>query len=491
MATTQRLSPTAHLLRTSRLFSLPPPLPRPAPSIGAIITFGSDTATLPYPTHAAIETTPSSLARGDWGLKRSLPLKSTTATTTPVIRVDKVDSLYHITDFDSAADHTLTLQKWKEMGIPISMTEPPKRLVLSSARTLRAPQSVFESHYDNTDLDPTRPGSARWRYKGPWLAGQTEGEFQQFLQKGIKRRKGEFHRFLRDRLGREMRAAREVEAVRDGNERGAFAVESTDEEFFLHMKALRQDPNRLHNLIQTFLDLPVEDPVKSSSQSSSGQYRQGQEVGHLTPNVELGQPKTHPSAGLSYSRTASHIHNHPVLGPMAQNPPVQARVLEPQNVAGYVRNKATLGVGGIVAPDNVLSSYKSVQNDPHPMTPGITSFEPDIPGGAKVWVRPLRSNVDSKGHIKLHVERAHKDALAIYEGQVAEVHVEGPASQMGTLDNRVPNMAPARRTGTRTLRIGKIPSSVRDSGRATPLSPDSKESNSTSSILNRLQEGED
>jgi hypothetical protein len=118
----QSLSPTANLLRNSRLFSLPNPLPRPpvSESFGAGITKASDTATLPYPTHHAITTTQSSLARGDWGLKRPLPSRShLVQTSDPVLRVTQLDTIEHVTDFDSAADHVRTRQKWEEMGVPM------------------------------------------------------------------------------------------------------------------------------------------------------------------------------------------------------------------------------------------------------------------------------------------------------------------------------------------------------------------------------------
>ena len=118
----QSLSPTANLLRNSRLFSLPNPLPRPPVSetYGAGISKASDTATLPYPTHQAIATTKSSLARGDWGLKRPIPSRShIVQTSDPVLRITQLDTIEHVTDFDSAADHVRTRQKWEEMGMPM------------------------------------------------------------------------------------------------------------------------------------------------------------------------------------------------------------------------------------------------------------------------------------------------------------------------------------------------------------------------------------
>lgn len=64
-------APTAQLLRSSRLFSLPPPLPRPKQEDrrGTGVET-SDTAITPYPTYQIITTPGSSRSRGDWGLKR-------------------------------------------------------------------------------------------------------------------------------------------------------------------------------------------------------------------------------------------------------------------------------------------------------------------------------------------------------------------------------------------------------------------------------------
>jgi hypothetical protein len=149
----QSLSPTANLLRNSRLFSLPNPLPRPPVSetFGAGITKASDTATLPYPTHQAITTTKSSLARGDWGLKRPLPSRShLVQTSDPVLRVTQLDTIEHVTDFDSAADHVRTRQKWEEMGVPMLKGISQMREQDLSAGL---PNGAFEVRDDTTSYD--------------------------------------------------------------------------------------------------------------------------------------------------------------------------------------------------------------------------------------------------------------------------------------------------------------------------------------------------
>ena len=148
-------SPTARRLRSSRLFSLPPPLPQPAMELltraGQVKV--SDTATQPYPTRQAITAPASSRNRGDWGLKRPLPDK-TNNTSSPHVRINAIDTLEHITDFDSAADHTLSLEKWQEMNI--HMASRPDSTATHIYPTTPGP-SAFSSIMDNTTLPQDRP----------------------------------------------------------------------------------------------------------------------------------------------------------------------------------------------------------------------------------------------------------------------------------------------------------------------------------------------
>src|SRR5262249_42873165 len=112
--TAARLSPAATLLRNSKLFALPAALSLPAVEPSSEPLARSDSATTPYPTRAALETPSHSLNRGDWGLKRSLPVKTTTKSGTPTIRIRRgIDTPEHVADFESAADHVITLRKYQ------------------------------------------------------------------------------------------------------------------------------------------------------------------------------------------------------------------------------------------------------------------------------------------------------------------------------------------------------------------------------------------
>lgn len=227
-------SPTARLLQSSRLFSLPRPLPPAAletPSSTGTYR-ASDSATQLYPTHQAITTPASSHHRGDWGLKRAIPGQSTRSST-PSIRILGQDTTDHITEFESAADHERSREKWAEMGVPI-VVKPQKR---GSQDSTLPNTSVYEDFLDNTDPDAgpvslrhqskhyamAREGATRtpppavepkrWKHTGPWIAGMQEGEFERYVQRQLIDRREEWNEFLMDELAKkefetERRAAR-------------------------------------------------------------------------------------------------------------------------------------------------------------------------------------------------------------------------------------------------------------------------------------------
>ncbi|MCJ1404145.1 hypothetical protein MMC11_007370 [Xylographa trunciseda] len=407
--TVKRMSPTASLLRRSRLFSLPPPLPRPSQSSSTTAnTFYSDTATLPYPIQASIETTQSSLARGDWGLKRPLPQQSTTATTTPVIRIGAIDTIDHITEFNSAADHTLTLRKWQEMNIPVSMLQ-----VRKSVSTAAPVTSPFEEDLNTTEtIGPNSSENAkRWKYRGPWLAGKTEGEFEDYIMKKIKKRRTEFRKYMRSWLRQKMTATARRVAVDQGEDPPTTDFKVSEEELQTEVIKLRHDPVELWGHLWRFLDLPGSPPGQHEHVAEQMIDSIGAELANK--DIEQGPPTTHPSAGLSYLRTASHVPNHPILGPMSTQPPVIARILKLSAPASNNDKGGLVGVGGVVAQDLRRSTFKGS------ISKNWTEFDPDIEGGAKGWVHPQRASIDPRGSIKLNIERASDDTIALWEGIVA------------------------------------------------------------------------
>ncbi len=404
---TKTLSPGAHLLRHSRLFSLPAPLSKPETLQTAAGTFSSDTATLPYPTLAAITTPPSSLARGDWGLKRPLPLRSTTATSTPVIRIGAVDNIAHITDFASAADHAITLKKWQELSLPISEAESISRRASVDSHDL------FNWDHDRTSVAGvgSRAAARRWRFGGPWLVGQTELEFRRYLRKAISGREQEFREYLRPILHQKKVGDARLAAQGQGlvNERahpGTSAsshparptepVTLSDEELDGEIRELRRlgAANKLFQYLHAFLDLPVAE-TREAGQTGAG---------------DLGPPKTHPSAGLSYLRTSSTLTNDPQKGPQATAPLVEARVLTPQLNGQNLMQRPMLGVAGI-ATGRVKNMKMNVQRarDQRDGSP-LLAMDASTHGGGKCLVTPTRASVDSQGRICLHVDLPEQDS---------------------------------------------------------------------------------
>ncbi|KAI9779222.1 MAG: hypothetical protein M1839_007474 [Geoglossum umbratile] len=439
----KRFSPTASLLRTSRLFSLPPPLPRPLPELTPSGTNHSNTATLPFPVYSAISAPQSSLSRGDWGLKRQLPLKSTINSSTPTIRIGAIDTWEHITEFESAADHVSTVRKWQEMHIPMSVPDgrrPTASTVNTMGWALDGPhRSVFESKLDSTLPNPGDPATdaRRWKFGGPWLAGKTEGEFNRYLDREIRRRKMEFRQYIRKHVvAKKRRISVENGQVPEATEHATAEDEVSEDELQDYIISLRADKAKLNALIHKFLDLPAPPIVGLPSSSNHGFGMNPGSVKSIY--AETGPPKTHPSAGLSYLRTSSHIQNHPLLGPQANPTPVQARILVPRKSATSSSNLAKLGVAGVVCHDSVAASFR--QDKLPDGTPGITRLDVHMPGGAKLWVHPSRASVGVGGRIKLETVRANKTVLAIHEGSIFEEREDTEPSSPSL--RRLPSLTP-------------------------------------------------
>ena len=383
-----RLSPTANLLRSSRLFALPPQFaPRSSSDVGAVrATADSDTATLPHPIHAAIETSESALGRGDWGLKRSLPLKSTTKPSSPNLFIENIDSIDHITDFGSANDHTRTLEKWQETALSLSRYAQNDKEALSS---------VFESKTDNTYAANQASAKSRWKFRGPWLAGQSRGDFDDYVQKRLRKKMPGFRGYLRRiLLSKKIADQRQAMLEDEGFDTEAQEITITDSELDGFIKQLRKNTSssRLEGYVQDFLDLPREESQRASQ---------------IHQDIQTsGPPATHPSAGLSYLRSHSHTFNHPTYGPQDNKPPVQARVLAPQEYQkGRKRSHAVFGIAGVVANDSRATFTRSVEED------DVAILDPDKPGGGKVWLQLRKATINPQGRIELGNQRAERNAL--------------------------------------------------------------------------------
>ncbi|KZM20625.1 uncharacterized protein EKO05_0010917 [Ascochyta rabiei] len=414
----QSLSPTAHLLRNSRLFSLPNPLPRPnvGETNGAGVTKASESATLPYPTHQAIATTKSSLARGDWGLKRNLPARSRLLQTSdPVLRVTQLDTIEHVTDFDSAADHVRTRQKWEEMGVPmmkgmahlraydLSGTPPSgafehrddttsydtalgldeNGLYLQAlkhnkaARERRSASSSSSSTTTTTPpftpfkpppVDPDVHNARRWKHDGPWLPGQSADEFTAYLSREIGKRQAEFDAYLTEFVKNEIYTTRQLAASRSGDlapidpadahawqaarEKEWAAI--SDADIAAGINALRKETanNPLGSKLVTKLIMPfLRLPPIRFKYKSYSDDVSIRDFEMYQFDHDTSPLSTHPSAGLGYLRTKSYLATHPILGPQGSAPPVPARVIQPRQTGTTKETYARFGVAGFVAND--------------------------------------------------------------------------------------------------------------------------------------------
>lgn len=447
MATT-KLSPAASLLRRSRLFALPSSLAPPAQEVSSQPEGRSDTATLPYPIRAALETPLYSLNRGDWGLKRPLPLKSTTKTGSPVIRVQGgIDTREHIADFESAADHALTLKKWQELHLPVS------KPVNISSRHHGIGKSVFDPAFDNTTIpanpardtrltdgtsgteaegrspiDKNSPATnpKRWRHRGPWLAGMTGIEFEAYLKEAVRRRTADFRMRVRKHLVADRREKRRRQALEEGEGVGSTVVEVevTDEEIRDHMRLLRSKPEMLGPMIAEFLDLP-EGPSSQGSWTNDIVFPYGRSTLAAPVYADVGPPKTHPSAGLSYLKIGpdTYARNDPLYGAQRAPPPVQARVLKTRRGPGSIT--ATIGIAGVIA-DDTEPSTRSIGM--------YTSFRPQ-PGGRKGLVKLKSASINSNGTINLNVA-SNSSSASFSQYRLAEddsvVREQGPTMTAAT-----------------------------------------------------------
>jgi hypothetical protein len=470
----QSLSPTANLLRNSRLFALPNPLPRPnvGETYGAGITKASDSATLPYPTHQAITTTKSSLARGDWGLKRPLPSRSRLVQVSdPVLRIKQLDTIEHVTDFDSAGDHVRTRQKWEELGVPMMKGMTAMREYDLSGTP---PGGAFEVRDDTTSYDtemgmdeaglylkalkdnskknsegskqftPFSPppvdaavhNAKRWKHEGPWLPGMNAEDFTTYLSKQISKRRPEFNKYLTEFVKNEIYMTRQLAASNDGEnapmdmneaeswhkQRSSQWAQISDEDIQAGIKSLRRDTanNPLGSKLVTKLILPfLRLPTIKFKYTAYAEDASNRDIEQYQFDQETAPLSTHPSAGLGYLRTRSYIANHPILGPQSNPSPVPARVVQPRTTGRGKDSFAKLGVGGFVANDQYRSTdIGSASRLNFSNARDVETIDVETVGGKKVLVSPLFGSVTNDGRIHIKLKRASGAEVQVARGEL-------------------------------------------------------------------------
>lgn len=427
--TTPAVSPGAALLRASRMFSIPTALSSPPGDWSTATKHHSDTATKHFPTRLSVTTTQASRANGDWGFKRSFPSKTTSKQTIPLIRINQVDAIEQVTDFNSASDHSITLHKFQEMNMAV--TTPPASKA-SVYENYTKPVSVFEEDSDITAFEPgqeTTSENKRWRFNGPWLAGMADGDFEHYLTKVVRNKRSDFRTYLKQHMAKEQTADKRKAALEAGQDDTSVAEVSpeaiTDELYTENLRRLRADRIELYRLISRFLDLaPVSIEAETQSIGSMA-HNVSREFRQTGPYSVHGPPITHPSAGLSYLRTRNFQENHPLYGPQREHAPVKSRVLHPRHPASGIFNPM-VGTGGFVAQTSSGDTATGNRRSGHK---GLEEFDLSTPGGAKKYFGLRSATVDSKGRINLAVDDSGPQAVLVQKEKLGEAAVWNSSSK--------------------------------------------------------------
>ena len=354
------------------------------------------------------------------------------ATSTPLIRIKQVDSIENVTDFASAADHSLSLEKFQELRVAMSI--PTHRDVIDSQSLHQSmwPKSVFEEDMDFTDARG-QADEKRWKFKGPWLARMTEGDFIAYLNKKVHPKRAQFRDLLKKMFAADITTQQNKAAMENGKPAPPKVEprDITEAQFSEYLRTLRNDRVTLYSLVSKFLDLaPLGQPV-GIAQTIMGLHSAERRA--QSPYSQAGPPPSHPSAGISYLRTSSFMENHAVYGPQNRRTPALARMVYPR--AGP--HKAKLGVGGFVADipsgDNEFNlrynrgrsqSAKSLLN-------GITHLDTNTYGGAKAYVEPRTATVDSSGKVVISIRESDPEAQVIAKESkgLASVYQDRPSDR--------------------------------------------------------------
>jgi len=313
----------------------------------------------PYPTVQAITAPTASRVRGNWGLKRDVPHKITHTT----MRVTELDTIERFMTFESANDDVLTLKKWQEIDLPL--VKSPALVGELSAAT-RPVDSVFDDNSSAGEL-------YKWKYLGPFLLDMPADEFKRYVLKKVKPRQKEFEDFVEKHM-EEALGVYESAATADG--------ETEKVKVKVNMDQLRADTMKFLSLVTDFLDIP-----------------------------RSGRPyRTHPSAGLHYTRSAAHIPYDPEHGPRPSRS-VPGRSLNSGSPSPVV------GIGGVAAVLRENNNYFSSSRT-HGDRRQVRDYE------------PRSAYISTRGRIMMDVKPA-----VSYEEAIG-MRSQGPGTIWGSGDAR-------------------------------------------------------
>lgn len=419
----------------------------------------------------------------------------------PVVKVKQLDTIEHVTDFDSAADHVRTRQKFEELSVPMmkgmaAMREQALGLPAAGAFERRSDVTSYEEDEgldeagvileaikksvienaanrkgkkdDNTFIpfnlpqpDMDRHNTRRWKHEGPWLPGISAEEFNKYMTEQLSSRKAEFNKYLRHYVKNEIYTSRQVAAKNNVPENpldlDAHLQRQEDPEYIAQqskewsniseseisagIRKLRTEAavNPLQSRLVQRLIVPfLRIPaIRLKDTTFSADARSDDTVKYRFDD-DVAPLSTHPSAGLGYLRTNGILANHPILGPQNERAPVQARVIESRNASRATTAK--LGVAGFVTNDEFVATGERKGGFRANEDP---AYDIDIrtEGGAKINVLPRFGSVTNNGRIHIKLNRSIG----------AEVQVA-----RGTLEDRPPTRAPSEESSENLLRnLGK------------------------------------
>lgn len=517
-------SPTAQLLRGSRLFSVPSPLPKPIleESRGYGRHATSDFASSPYPTQQVIIAPNHQRKRGEWGLKRALPVKTTRAA--HGVHIHEIDTRDQVTDFSSATTQAKALLKLQELELCLTRSAKLEQAsTVTKIQTSIRPNAFerdhdytgrYAEHYTST-REPKYWLASRWRKRGPNLREMHEADFQDFLQTEIPGRAEEFVAMLKSNALRQFvkglvsktqflvqkdkydeqkaewlyytwldrfsdqELSAYVESLKNRSEFpsehvlqnvGMFEREEVQKSFSHYIDQIRQgqqqeeataleqlpgidaivkdvvdiekqlyssfeqywhyaadnfrknsgSERRFVKLIEQFLDLPP--TLLSAENAGTVDLQPKSSFGSYTSIFDTSQVtlSTHPSAGLSYHRSANVLANHPIFGPLKGGVPHRGRVLinrhQPDTV---IRDGgSSWGLGGVaVATKDSMNRPDLVRiTDEHGQQEGENQ--------TRSWLVVDDAEIRPDGRIKIVVKKATDSAKSVAENELFETMEE-------------------------------------------------------------------
>lgn len=339
-------------------------------------------------------------------MKRELPMARLKKQIQPLIALTRLDAYEKVTEFRSVGGYYGTLRKWQAMDVPMMRRAGPNKAQSATTTSTDAIESVFEKKFD-TLASPDAHRDDRWRFKGPWVGAQPESEFLTFLERDVRNKRAGFQEYMRAQCAAAINKKAKAEMFSRGvvdEAKVVTASDVTDEQFDDFMRQMRADRRDLFNYIRTYFDLPPRNPQHDGDlmKAMDGQGALSNFLSAVprelsnSPYASNGPPKTHPSAGMYYTRTPAVTPNHFLHGPLKDPLPVLARVMPTQR-----SKRRLLGVAGFIVAADTVADF-----DPLGKSRYLKQFERQH-GGEKSWVTTSSADVQPDGKIMLRLRPAH------------------------------------------------------------------------------------